>query len=93
MGLKSFWIGVVAGLFLAGCVAAKFPYRYYLLEAESFEGKLLSNKPENDLALSVCAPDENKTGKCTVMLTSEYLQLKAEYKDLVTRLDACEHGR
>lgn len=92
-------MGRIACVFLGAILvtacgaAASYPYRYYVLQANSYQGKLLGNKPENDLALSVCAPEPGKQGKCMVMLKDAYLQLKADYLDLQAKLAACQRGR
>ncbi len=81
-------------LLVTACgAAASYPYRYYVLKADSYKGVLLGNKAENDLALSVCAPEPGKEGKCMVMLKDAYLQLKADYLDLQNKLAACQRGQ
>lgn len=87
------WICMGALLATACGAAASYPYRYYVLQANSYQGKLLADKPENDLALAVCAPEAGKQGKCMVMLKDAYLQLKSDYLDLQNRLAACQRGQ
>lgn len=92
MGRMS-WIMLGALLATSCGAAASFPYRYYILRAESWEGKLEGAKPEQDLPLAVCKPEPGKQGKCITMLKDPYLQLKADYLDLQTKLKDCQKGR
>lgn len=87
------WVMVGALLVTACGAAASFPYRYYVLKADRFEGTLVGDKPQNDLPLSVCAPETGKQGKCLVMLKDAYLKLKSDYLDLQTKLKDCQKGR
>lgn len=73
--------------------AASFPFRYYVLKADRWEGTLMGAKPQDDLPLTVCAPETGKQGKCLVMLKDAYLKLKADYLDLQTKLKDCQKGR
>lgn len=83
-----------AGLAIVGCAAsATFPYRYYTLHPDSYSGKLEGAKPQDDLNLQVCAPEQGKQNKCIVMLKDPYLQLKADYLNLATQLEACQRGQ
>lgn len=88
--LKWFFLGAI----FFGCAAsAKFNYRYYVLQADRYEGKLLGDKPQNDLDLAVCRPENGKQAKCLVMLKDAYLQLKADYLNLSQQLADCQKGR
>ena len=94
MGLKNIVLLFIGAALATACGAvASYPYRYYVLQASSYQGKLLGAKPENDLSLTVCAPEAGKQGKCLVMLKDQYLQLKADYLDLQTKLKDCQRGR
>lgn len=84
------WVLLGAMLATACGAAASYPYRYYVLRADSYKGTLVGNKAENDLPLAVCAPESGKEGKCLVMLKDAYLQLKADYLDLQNKLAACQ---
>jgi hypothetical protein len=74
---------------LLGC-ASTFPYRYYGLDARSYEGTLLGDKPKHDLPFSVCAPDAADKGKCAVILRTELEKLMRDYAEMRERLKACE---
>ena len=91
VGKKSFALGIVLGSLLVGC--ASFNYRYYGLEAASYEGKLLGPKPENDLPFSTCKPDETTAGKCVVMVSDEFFRMKQDYNETKQRLIECQGGR
>lgn len=87
------WMLTGAMLVTACGAAASYPYRYYVLKADHYDGTLLGAKPEQDLPLAVCKPEAGKQGKCLVMLKDAYLQLKADYLDLQTKLAACQRER
>ncbi len=88
MGLRQFTIGLILGALLVGC--ASFNYRYYGLEAVSYEGKLLGPKPENDIPFSQCKPDDVVKGKCVVMLVDDFFSMKKDYEDTKAQLRACQ---
>lgn len=94
MGLtkKPMLVGFLLGvLFLLGCAA--FPYKYYGLDAKSYDGMLRGPTDKDDIPLAVCTPDAQNKGKCFVMLAADYLLLKKEYKNLINQLAACQHGK
>lgn len=78
---RDFLLGVAfASLaIMASCASVTFPYKYYVLDAESYQGSLMGDIAAHDLPMSVCAPDEVSKGKCIVMVTSDYLNLKSDY--------------
>ena len=84
--MRKFALGFIACFFLMAC--AGFQYKYYGIHPS--EGKLLGSKPEEDLPLSVCEPDERVKGKCVVLFTEEFKSLVLEYTDIKERLKACE---
>jgi hypothetical protein len=91
---RLYWFSLGACITVVGCAAsASFPYRYYVLQADKYEGKLLADKPANDLSLAVCAPEAGKQAKCLVMLKDAYLQLRADYLSLQTQLSDCQRGK
>ncbi len=74
-------VGFIAGFCLAmfGCAAAEFNFKHYGLQAKSYEGKLLGPTENEDIDLSVCAPDDKEQGKCYVYLREEHRRLKEDY--------------
>lgn len=92
MGLKSFFAGFLACLTLICGCAATYPYKYYGLAAASYQGRLLGDKPENDLDLLICTPTPQDAAPCIVMRSPDYLRLKADYKTLIEALNRCQSG-
>lgn len=91
-----FWFALGA-ITLVSC--AGFSYRFYGLDATSYEGKLLGPDEKDDLALSVCAPEAQERGKCVVLLRDEFFRFKQDYetsvqrvKDLEAQLRECQAG-
>lgn len=80
---------ILSLLFFPSCSTA-FPYKWYGLQANSYEGKLLGEKPKDDLPFKTCEPDDFVKGKCVVMKVSDFKELRLEYVELKTRLQACE---
>jgi hypothetical protein len=94
MGLdKRFILGAFSGVFLCACAATTFPYKYYALKADSYEGSLLGPKPEDDLPLSVCAPTAQDKAPCITVRRAEFLRIKSEYLDLIEQLQACQRDQ
>lgn len=87
---KTFFTGVLAGIFLTGCLATTFPYKFYSLDADSYEGKLLGPEPKFDLPLSICKPTDTDKLKCLVVKQEEYLRMKQDYLQLLLDLQACQ---
>jgi len=73
--------------------SARFPYRYYAIQATSYDGRLLGDKAENDISFTVCEPRDGRLAPCLVMLKDEYLQLKADYEALVEKVSCYESRR
>lgn len=99
MGLRHALVGLVVGFSLASCsTEAKFPYRYYALDAASYDGDLRGPKPADDKALKLCEPTPATPNgpaienKCLVMFKDEFLQMKADYKKMQVDLEACQAG-
>lgn len=72
-------LGFISGLILSACVGSVFPFKYYTLDAKSYEGKLLGPTEDKDLLLSMCAPSQADKAPCIVLFTSEFLRLKDNY--------------
>lgn len=82
--VKHFLLGGIffSIIYACGTVKASFPYRYYNLKPDRYEGKLEGAKPQDDLPLETCAPSPGKQNKCTVFLTEAFEKLKADYQKL-----------
>lgn len=75
---------------LTACASLSFNFKSYGLQAQNYDGKLLAAKPENDLSLKMCEPNDQYHGKCVVMMADEYYRMKTEHTDLEERLKDCE---
>jgi hypothetical protein len=84
---------MLVGVCLFGCAGAGFPYRYYGLDAQSYDGFLRGDKPDNDLKLDECAPTSADKAPCMVMKTDALLRLKQSYQDMELKLRKCEQPR
>lgn len=82
----------VFGLILSACIASKFPFRYYTLNADSYDGSLLGPTDSQDVALKMCAPTESNRAPCLVLFTSEFLRLKESYIKCQIDLDRAQRG-
>lgn len=73
------------GILVSACggASAQFPFRYYNLKANSYEGKLEGATDKDDLPFSTCAPSAGKQNKCTVLLSDSFTSLKVNYQKLV----------
>jgi hypothetical protein len=92
MALKRRTLLLSIAIGLAGC-ATTFPYRYYgmeMPEAAYETGKLLGEKPKDDIPFSVCRPTDEDKGPCVVFLRAELEKLQRERVELIERLKACE---
>lgn len=81
------------GLILSACIASKFPFRYYTLDADSYEGALLGPTEDQDKALRLCAPSETNKAPCLVLFTSEFLRLKESYIKCQIDLDRAQRDQ
>lgn len=94
--IKGAAVGVVIGLVLGGCATLAFPYRYYGLDAVSYDGTLLGPKPADDHSLKECQDvpasptSPAKKGQCIVMFRDQFLQLKADFRKMQIDLSACQ---
>lgn len=84
---------MLVGVLLFGCAGASFPYRYYGLDAQSYDGWLRGEKPEDDLKLGECMPNDSDKSPCVVFKTDAMLRMKQEYQDMELRLRKCEKPR
>jgi hypothetical protein len=75
---------IFLGFILAACgtAGASFPFRYYNLKPDSYEGKLEGATPQDHLPLAVCAPSPGKQNKCTVLLSDAFTKLKSDFQKL-----------
>lgn len=75
---------------LTACSTLAFNYKYYGLSAHNYDGRLLAVKPEDDLSLKMCEPNDQYHGKCVVIMADEFFRMKQEYLDLENKLKDCE---
>jgi len=87
---KHFILGLALGSFLIGCVSATFTYSWYYPEFVSYEGKLLGQKPSDDLDAKICQKDVSGNHGCVVMLKPEFKALTLDYMDCQDHLRQCE---
>lgn len=92
--------GVVLGFLLDGCATpAAFTYKFYGLDAVSYDGNLQGPSPAQDLALKVCEPipatptTPAKPGQCVVMLRAEFYRMKSDFLVIQSDLVACQEGK
>lgn len=84
-------LAVAALLSFALMACGSFQYRYYGIDAQSWEGRLLARDEKDDLPLRTCEPDDQVKGKCVVMLVDEFERMRAEREELVERLKKCRN--
>lgn len=85
---RHFAFGICFGLLLASC--AGFQFKYYALDAASYEGALRGPEPKDDLPLTECQPDARVRGKCVVMLVEEFTKFRVDYDRIKTQLNECQ---
>lgn len=95
--IKSFILGAVFSTLvftaLTACKSAPiFPYKYYALDAVSYDGTLKGPTPDKDINLKECAPTADNKAPCMVLFTYDLLDLKKEYKQLQYDLYKCQQG-
>lgn len=86
--LRSFAAGLLLGLLPLGC--AGVGYRYYGLDAKSYEGTLLGPAPKYDLPFASCAPTASVKSPCVVILQDEFFKMKQELLQLRQDLQTCQ---
>ena len=86
-------LGFISGLILSACVGSVFPFKYYTLDAKSYEGNLLGPTADKDLLLSMCSPTQGDKAPCIVLFTSEFLRLKDAYIKCQIDLDDALRNR
>lgn len=89
MGLTKAALVASMSLQLASC-AATFPYRYYNFDVENH--KLLGDTPEHDLLEATCVGKDGDKFPCTIMMTDEAYNLKADYLKTKQDLIDCQKG-
>lgn len=84
-------LGFFSGIMLSACLASNlFPFKYYALNANSYEGSLIGPTTDQDLLLKMCAPTEADKAPCLVMFTSDFLRLKEAHMKCQIDLDAAQ---
>ena len=73
-------VGFLLGVTISACVASTFPYKFYALEADSYNGVLKGPTTADDTVLSMCRPTDQDKAPCLVMFTSAFLRLKESYQ-------------
>lgn len=89
---RSFALGILFGILLAGCAGMSFKY-YGLSEVVYEHGQLLGPKPKDDLPFSACAPNAASKNPCVVMFSKEFFALKQDYEDTQNKLKECESNK
>ncbi len=88
-----FYLGVLMGALLVGCAGAAFPFKFYYLDLNTFDGILTADKPADDLNVSVCKLDQAGDHTCVVMIKSEFQALYLDYLDVKNKLNTCESSK
>lgn len=91
--MNRFFMGFILGCALIGCAASPiFPYKFYHLTGNSFEGTLLGQTPKDDLPFAQCKPVNGKQ-QCVVVFYTELTALITDYKQTKSDLIACQRGQ
>lgn len=85
-------IAFILGVTISACVASTFPYRYYALDADSYNGSLKGPSQDQDLLMKMCLPTEHDKAPCLVMFTSAFMRLKESYMKCQSDLEAAQKG-
>lgn len=85
-------IAFIFGVAISSCVASTFPYKYYVLDAESYSGSLKGPSQDQDVLMKMCSPTEQDKAPCLVMFTSAFMRLKESYMKCQTDLEAAQKG-
>jgi len=86
-------LGFVSGITLSACLASNlFPFKYYALNAVSYDGTLMGPTADQDLLLKMCSPTEADKAPCMVMFTSQFLRLKEAHMKCQIDLDAAQRA-
>lgn len=70
-----------------------YSYKYYTLDLDEAcyrTGKLLAEKPNDDVSFMICKPDENNKAPCVVMTSEEFFRWRLDYERLVEELEECQ---
>lgn len=84
--------GIVLGMTISACVASSFPYKFYALDANSYEGSLKGPTDQDDILMSMCRPTEQDKAPCLVMFTSAFMRLKESYQKCQIDLKASQEN-
>lgn len=84
------WIFI--GSVLGGCATESFPYKYYALRADSYEGTLKGPDESEDLPLKMCSPTEQDQAPCLLLFTPVFLRLKENYLKCQIDLESIQRG-
>ncbi len=76
-----------------GCAGYRFPYKYYALDADHYDGHLRGPKPIDDLPLASCEPTAANKAPCITIYTDEFLRLKTDLTDTKNQLQKCQAGQ
>ena len=92
--MSKYAVGFMAGIAFVACGApANFLYKDYTVAPESYSGRLLGAKPEDDLDFKLCEPTETIKDNCHVFLKAEFDTMKEDYLKTKSDLIACQKGR
>lgn len=86
--LRDTTYGIMVGLMLTAC--AGLNYKYFGLDAASYEGTLLGPSSAQDIPFSRCQPTASNKGPCVVMLSAEWFKAKEEILQLRQSLKDCQ---
>lgn len=89
---RDFLVGILAGVMISGCAGLAWNYKWYGLDAVSYDGTLLGPSAQEDLSLKVCDPTQEpkKRGKCVVMLKAEFERLQMDWEVQKKQLEECQ---
>lgn len=92
MGMtRDFYKGLLLGLLvLGGCAAVPFSYKYYGLDAKSYDGTLLGPAVGDDLPFTICAPTPESRSPCVVFQADEFYAMKQDYLQTKQDLINCQ---
>lgn len=83
-------ISFFLGLSISACIASQFPYKYYVLDADSYAGQLKGPSVDQDIVLKMCQPTKDDKAPCLVMFTSAFMRLKEAHQKCLIDLDSIQ---
>ena len=87
---RTFWLGVLWGVSLAGC-ASFTSVRYYGLDGMDYsKGTLLGPTPMEDIPFVKCSPTDVDKSPCVILTASEFFRLRRELEETKAKLQRCE---